>query len=123
MTVLGILTVFGIYLPSDNIIQSYSMELNLPEELVAHFSSLGDVVIGGDLTLAYTLYDGDAHHANVYKSRLFKDFAMRNHIGCSCVDFDISGSDYTFILTQTTLDYILCSYSLCSYVTIFHVYE
>lgn len=48
---------------------------------------------------------------------------MRNHIGRPRVDFDISGSDYTLILTQTTLDYILCSNSLCSYVNIYHVYE
>lgn len=48
---------------------------------------------------------------------------MRNHIGRPRADFDISGSDYTFILTQTTLDYILCSNSVCSYVNIYHVYE
>lgn len=48
---------------------------------------------------------------------------MRNHIGRPRADFDISGSDHTFILTQTTLDYILCSNSVCSYVNIYHVYE
>lgn len=48
---------------------------------------------------------------------------MRNHIGRLRVDFNISGSDYTFILTRTTLDYILCSNSLCSYENIYHVYE
>lgn len=62
------LYIFGVYLPSDNIIQSYSTELYLLEDLVAHFSSLGDVIIGGDFNAS--IYDGDAHHVNVYKSRL-----------------------------------------------------
>lgn len=57
----------------------------------------------------------------MYKSSLFKDFVIGNNIGRPRVDFDISGSDFTFILSQTTLDNILCSNSLCSFV--YHVYE
>lgn len=103
-----------------NIIQSYSTELHLLRDLVVHFSSLGDVV-GGDFNAS--VHNEDSRHVNVYKSSLLKDFAMRNHIGCPRVDFDTFGSDYTFIFTKTTLDYTLCSNSLCSYVNLYQVYE
>lgn len=46
------LYIFGIYLPFDNTRQSYSTELNLLEDLVAHSSSSGDVFTEVILTLA-----------------------------------------------------------------------
>ena len=48
---------------------------------------------------------------------------MRNCIGCPRVDFQSTGSCYTFVQTKSTLDYILCSNSLCKYVDLYHVFE
>lgn len=73
--------------------------------------------------LVYILYDEDVYYVNVYKLRLFKDFVMCNYIGCFCVDFDIFGLDYIFILIQIIFDYIFCSNFVCSYVNIYYVYE
>lgn len=66
------------------------------EDFVVYFFFLGDVIIGGDFNVS--IYDGDVYYVNVYKLRLFKDFVMCNYLGCFCVDFDIFGLDYIFIL-------------------------
>lgn len=66
--------------------------------------------------------DKDSRHANMYKSRLLKDFAMRNHIGLSLVDFTFD-FDLIFILTQTTLDYIYPLANVCHCENLYQVYE
>lgn len=37
------------------------------------------MVIGGDFNAS--IYVGNTHLVNVYKTRLFEDFVMRNHLG------------------------------------------
>lgn len=115
------LYIFGAYLPADNVIQSYAAEMGLLEDLVAHFSSIGDVIVGGDFNAS--CYNIDSGRVNMYKSSLLKDFIMRNYIGSPRVDFESTGSQYTFIQTKSTLDFIFCSNSLCKYVELYHVFE
>lgn len=57
------LFIFGVYLPSDSAIQPYASELNLLEHLEAHYSLLGDVVIGGDFNASS--YEEDLQHTNL----------------------------------------------------------
>jgi hypothetical protein len=115
------LYVLGGYLPAENVVQTYAAELSLFEDLVAHFSSIGDVLVGDDFNAS--CFDIDSGRTNTYKSSLLKDFVLRNCIGCPRVDFQSTGSYHTFIQTKSTLDYILCSNFLCRYVELYHVFE
>ena len=112
---------FGVYLPSDSNTQSYVDELNLLEALTNHYSSFGDVIIGGDFNAS--INTKDFSHCNVYKSKILKEFITRSDLGCPNTDFKATGSKHTFITTSTSLDYIFCSKTLRSYVMDYHVFE
>lgn len=60
---------------------------------------------------------------NRYNSSLLKDYVICNYMGGPRVDCNVSDSQYTFIQTVFTLDCIVCSNSLCEYVTLHHVFE
>ena len=97
------LFVFGVYLPSDSNTQSYVDELNLLEALTNHYSSFGDVIIGGDFNAS--INTKDLSHCNVYKSKILKEFITRSDLGCPNTDFKATGSKHTFITTSNSLDY------------------
>ena len=89
------LFVFGVYLPSDSNTQSYVDELNLLEALTNHYSSFGDVIIGGDFNAS--INTKDFSHCNVYKSKILKEFITRSDLGCPNTDFKATGLKHTFL--------------------------
>ena len=95
--------IFGVYMPYDNNIDEFRTELDTVESLYLYYSNYGKVFIAGDFNSSLI----DDNNVNMVKSRMLLRFAHDNNIAIPGTDFNVEGEQYSFILKQSTLDYIL----------------
>ena len=106
------LFIFGAYLPSDECIDNYKAELNALDTLYTYYSEYGKVIIAGDLN--GSCINKDIGRTNKVKSNELLNFVQRHGLLYAGGKIKFKGPDYTFIMKQSMLDYVLLSNDMLS---------
>lgn len=104
------LYIFGVYLPSDDVLHKYKDELDTLEALYSHYIQYGNVIIAGDLNGSYL--DRDMLHSNRKKGEELSNFVRKYDFPKVIEHFVCKGVNFSFVPKKTMIDYILFNESL-----------
>ncbi|MES9884792.1 MAG: endonuclease/exonuclease/phosphatase family protein, partial [Sedimenticola sp.] len=93
---------FSAYLPSDNNILAYREEIDNLDQLCSLYGDTGHVILAGDMNASIR----SENHVNIYKSIQLKQFVQRNCLNALNTSTQCKGPAFTYMPTQTMLDYI-----------------
>jgi len=113
--------VFGLYLPSDNLIQVYNDCVQYIEELYNFNSKLGNVIFAGD----FNAQDDTIPVSHIAQriSGLIKQLMRSNSLIPINKTEICTSQSYTFAPLKTTIDYVVVSESFCDYILLCKVFS
>ncbi|KAK3103870.1 hypothetical protein FSP39_022522 [Pinctada imbricata] len=111
--------IFGVYMPSENDIDSYMHHISILESLYNYYSVYGNVVLAGDMNASCL----DSYGVNSAKCRILKSFVETCDLCIPMIDVDVKGESHTFVVKQTMLDYIFVPKSNSNNLLSYKIFE
>ena len=111
--------IFGVYMPSENDIESYRHHISILESLYNYYSVYGNVVFAGDMNASCL----DSYGVNSAKCRILKSFVETCDLCIPMIDIDVKGESHTFVVKQTMLDYIFVTKSNSNNLLSYKIFE
>lgn len=97
------LFIFGVYLPSNNVLDDYKANIDIMQGLYEQYCQYGKVLFAGYFNASLLR----EFHVNNAKSEILRNFVKRRALCTPMIDFRVEGEQFTFTPKETRIDYIL----------------